>query len=370
VKQLVVVVASISQHQSPLALGNILGSSISNILGAFSLGLIFTPKTIIFDKSAKIYTAVLLGLTSFFSLFVLFFESLGRYGGGILVATFIIYTISVAFAIYKGIVSPPVDEDSDSDSDSSDSDSDSDSDEESSIPLKRQKPSRLSPHSHNRSHSSSTTTLHEGENATASTNPESGALLAKEMFEDDESPNPSKPHFDHVPLSGIATHTSPLKTTTVKKAPHSTYYHLAHLFLGLLALSLSGFLLSHSVSTLAEQFSLSSTILGTTLLSLATTLPEKFLSILSSRRGEHSIFIANTAGSNIFLVTLCAGVLFLSGDLVELAGAATLFEVACMWGSSLVLFGIVMIGGSRWMGWALLAGYFAFIIMEFTVDRR
>src|SRR6187402_3561402 len=93
--QLVVVVAAISQHQSPLALGNILGSSISNILGAFSLGLIFSPSSITFDRSAKIYTGVLLGLTTFFTLFILFFESLGRIGGGLLIVTFIVYVASI-----------------------------------------------------------------------------------------------------------------------------------------------------------------------------------------------------------------------------------------------------------------------------------
>lgn len=364
-------------------MGNILGSSISNILGAFSLGLIFSPSSITFDKSAKIYTGVLLGLTTFFMLFILFLEPLGRFGGGLLVLTFVAYFISIAWAIYKGIVEPPEpesDSDSDSDSDSSDSDSDLDSDEELSIPLKRNL-SNLKPQSHSRSHSSSTTTLihdsttppnHEAnERVTTSLESESLTKISTHIV----STLPTAPSkaslpddmFDEVALNNIQTMTS---RTDPSYKKHSTPYHLAHLTLGFLALSLSGYILSHTVSSLSTSFSLSSTILGTTLLSLATTLPEKLVSIISSRRGENSIMIANTAGSNIFLVTLCAGVLFLTGNLEALKGSVSLFEVGCMWGSSLVLFGIVMAGGKRWMGYILFAAYLSFIVLEFTADRR
>ncbi|KAG4425205.1 hypothetical protein IFR04_001572 [Cadophora malorum] len=356
-EELVVVVAAISQKQSPLALGNILGSSISNILGAFSLGLIFSPSAITFDRSAKIYTGVLLGLTTFFTIFILFFESLGRIGGGLLLVTFVLYIASIAWAIYKGIVSPPVDSDSDSDSDSSDdSDSDSDdADEKDSVPLK-EKPAHRHTHLHVRSNSnsSSTTTLHDLESGQHTGVPPSPANLQ------DHHEGLHKDIFDDINLS-------PLQT--IKRGGHSTLYHLTHLTLGFLALSLSGYILSHSITTLSAEFSLSSTLLGITLLSFATTLPEKVVSIFSAKRGESGIVVANTAGSNIFLVTLCAGVLYLTGDIASLKGSVTLFEIGCMWTSSVVLFGIVMFGGRRWMGWALFVAYIGFIICEFTMDR-
>jgi Ca2+/Na+ antiporter len=110
------VVATIGQHRSPLV-GNILGSSISNILGAFSLGLILSPVDVVFDRSSKIYTGLLLALTSTFVVFLVLFRSFGRIGGGILVAAFVIYVISIGYCIYKGMVSPPEDDDDDDDSD-------------------------------------------------------------------------------------------------------------------------------------------------------------------------------------------------------------------------------------------------------------
>jgi len=321
------------------------------------LGLIFSQSAITFDRSAKIYTGVLLGLTTFFTIFILFFESLGRIGGGLLLVTFVLYIASIAWAIYKGIVSPPVDSDSDSDSDSSDySDSDSDdADEKDSVPLK-EKPAHRHTHLHVRSssNSSSTTTLHDLESGQHTGVPPSPANLQ------DHHEGLHKDIFDDINLS-------PLQT--IKRGGHSTLYHLTHLTLGFLALSLSGYILSHSITTLSAEFSLSSTLLGITLLSFATTLPEKVVSIFSAKRGESGIVVANTAGSNIFLVTLCAGVLYLTGDIASLKGSVTLFEIGCMWTSSVVLFGIVMFGGRRWMGWALFAAYIGFIICEFTMDR-
>ena len=368
---MVVVVVALSQHQSPLAVGNIIGSSISNILGAFSLGLIFSPDAIAFDRSSKIYTAVLLALTTYFVIFLSFFQGLGRFGGLLLVVTFVVYVVSIAWAIYKGIVVAPEDSDSDSDSDSDASDSDSDSsDSEDGKTTKdveklRHHP-KASPSHHLRSLSSSSTTLREAspsqdpsleKEPTAAEEAKAGPLLTRELF-------------DEVDL----TYSSPLKTMTAcspgRKAPHSTLYHLAHLTFGFLALSLSGYVLSHSVSTLAESFALSGTVLGATFLSFATTLPEKLVSVMSGSREQHGVMVANTAGSNIFLLTLCAGVLFLFGDLEVLKGSVSLFEVGAMWASSVILFGIVMGGGRRWMGWVMLAGYVAFIVMEFTADRR
>jgi Ca2+/Na+ antiporter len=325
---LVVVIAAISQQQSSLAIGNILGSSISNILGAFSLGLIFSPSAITFDRSSKIYTAVLLALTSLFAVFIVFFESLGRIGGAVLVATFAAYVASIGWAIYKGIVAPPED-DSDSDSES-DSDSDLDSDDE---------PSNEDDVEKSRSRSSSTTTLTES------------LPLAKEMFEDVDLQIPSPNNISQ------------------RKAPHSTLYHIVQLIIGFLALTLSGYVLSHSISTIADAFSLSGTVLGITFLSFATTLPEKLVSIFSGARKQGGIIVANTAGSNIFLVTLCAGVLFLTGDLEMLKGSVDHFDVFSMWVSSLLLFIIVMTAGRRWIGWALFALYIVFIVLEFTAPR-
>jgi Ca2+/Na+ antiporter len=112
-----------------------------------------------------------------------------------------------------------------------------------------------------------------------------------------------------------------------QRTARSTQYHLSKLVFGLLALSLSGYTLSHSMSTIATRFELNSTVIGTTVLSIATTLPEKVIAILSGRKRQGEIIVANTVGSNLFLLTLCTGVLYLAGDTTTLKEDLSTFEL-------------------------------------------
>ncbi|ESZ96966.1 transporter smf2 [Sclerotinia borealis F-4128] len=290
-EELVVVVAAISQHQSSLAIGNIIGSYISNILGAFSLGLIFYPSSIKFDKSSKIYTTILLIITTLLSIFILFFESLGRIVGATLIAVFGTYVASIAYAIYQGIMEAPEnDSDSDSDTSSDERDFDETSLEKSRSPI----------------HSSNTRLQ-----TMSRSNDDYENLPPRESFEEQNEGTSLKDNFK-----------------IQRKTARSIINHIVHLTLGLLALSLSGYILSHSLSSLATTLSLSTTVLGTTILSIATTLPEKLIAILSGKKRQGGIIIANTTGSNIFLLTLCAGVLFLAGDLKALRDSVGISEVA------------------------------------------
>ncbi|PQE23031.1 sodium calcium transporter protein [Rutstroemia sp. NJR-2017a WRK4] len=254
-------------EESSLAIGNIVGSSISNILGAFSLDLIFSPGDIAFDRSSKIYTTILLVLTTFYAAVLSTFGSFGRVGGGILVVAFAVYVVSIAYAIYKGIVAAPED-DSDSDSDT---DSSSDYGESNGRQLVSRSPSastRL------RTLRASDDTFYDN--------------LATRQSPDVENGREANPRR--------------------QRPARSTQYHLSKLIFGLRALSLSGYILSHSMSAIATTFALNSTVIGTTILSIATTLPEKVIAILSGRKRQGEIIVANTVGSNLFLLTLCTGV--------------------------------------------------------------
>jgi len=68
-EELALVIACMLQNRPSPAIGNIVGSGISNILGAFSLGLIFRiqEELIACDASAKTYTLILLLLTLIFA---------------------------------------------------------------------------------------------------------------------------------------------------------------------------------------------------------------------------------------------------------------------------------------------------------------
>ncbi|EAU29953.1 predicted protein [Aspergillus terreus NIH2624] len=301
-EELAVVIAAVLQKRGSLALGNVMGSTISNILGAFSLGLLVHPGRMQFDRSARSYTAILLGLTTM-SAGLTWGGKLNRVTGGILVATFAIYLFSIGFAIYRGVVDAPELSDSDNDSDS---DSDSDDVE-----------SRIHPS-------------------------ETSRLLGDQL--------PSPVEGRHAP---------------------SLAYHLVHLVIGLVALSLSGYILAQSASAIADSLHLSGTVVGFTILSIATTIPEKLIAIMSGVRGHSGIVVANTAGSNIFLLTLCVGVVALSGEVSgNMSDYMTLFELISVWVSAALLAAVVFLDLGRWMGAVLLIAYAAFLVCEFTVYRR
>ena len=260
----------------------------------------------------------------------------GSPGGALLVLLFIIYISSVPWAIYKGILMAP---DSDRVSEDSESTSPRSSyDDEASRP--RSNISNLEP----------------------------------------EYPKP--PQFsasdlngrgkEYVPLAPETFHKNPqdAKSGFLRKVLHSTLYHPPNLSLGFLALSLSGYIISHSITTLGTTFSLSSTVLGMTILSFATTLPEKVVALVPGSRQQGGIMIANTVGSNILLFILCAGILFLAGDLEALMRSVTMFEVIAIWLALLALLGIVMVEGRKWMSWLLFGFYTAFIFLDFVVDRK
>ncbi|KAK3898039.1 hypothetical protein C8A05DRAFT_38386 [Staphylotrichum tortipilum] len=119
-EELAVVIACLTTNRTSLALGNIIGSSISNILGAFSLGLLFSSRDapLEFDRSSRIYSLVLLALTTAVIPLVYFpSATLWRVCGPVLIVVFVGYVASVAVAVGRGVLDAPEGSDSESESD-------------------------------------------------------------------------------------------------------------------------------------------------------------------------------------------------------------------------------------------------------------
>ncbi|OJJ71704.1 hypothetical protein ASPBRDRAFT_43084 [Aspergillus brasiliensis CBS 101740] len=308
-EELAVVVAALLQRRSPLALGNVMGSTISNILGAFSLGLLCQPEGMEFDRSAKMYSALLLFVTTLF-VALAYFHQLNRISGGILIAIFVLYLASIGYAIYRGITEAPQ---------LSDSESDSDSDDE----IANSRPERS-----------------RGRDLPSAS--ERSPLLDSADTPENDDKRPLRP----------------------------LYYHICQLVYGLLALSLSGYILAHSAGSIADTLHLSGTVFGLTVVAFATTLPEKLIAVLSGSRGQGGIVVATTAGSNIFLLTLCVGVVAVAGIPVDQSDTIILFDLVTVWLSSLFFSAVVFLGLGRAAGFVLLVAYVVFLVLEFTVYKR
>ena len=166
---------------------------------------------------------------------------------------------------------------------------------------------------------------------------------------------------------------APVATPAVsRRKRHNLQYHVGFLFLGFLSICLAGYVLSHAATTITDEFGISDVLFGVIILALATTLPEKFIAVLSGHRGHVGILVANTVGSNIFLLLLCMGIIMVQTEGNFDAGAIEIAELCVMWGSMLAFTATVWFGGrwSRWIGGVMLACYIAFIVLEFTVIHK
>ena len=325
--QLVIVIASIARNRSSLALGNIIGSTISNILGAFSLGLLFhsTKEAADFDRSSKIYSLLFLLLSAFVTALILLgTQSTWSIFGGTLLALFVIYVASVAWAISRGAITVPELSDSDSDDDSS----------------------------------SPEIASERGESSHAIDNG-----IRTHTSENVE--NPSLPLLTDSPLEELSG------STRVPCRSHSLIYHIGFLLLGFLSICLSGYLLSHASTTISDEIGMSDMLFGVVILSIATTLPEKFIAVLSGSRGHTGILVANTVGSNIFLLALCMGIVWVATAGEFDAGSVNAAEVGVLMGSALALTATVWFGAKwiRWIGGSMLVAYVVFLVLEFTLIR-
>lgn len=153
--------------------------------------------------------------------------------------------------------------------------------------------------------------------------------------------------------------------TMRNRRPKKWRKHATQVVLGLFMMVVSGYVLAQSASKIGNSMGLSSTVTGATIVSVATTLPEKMLAVLAGARHQPGILVANTVGSNIFVITLCGGVLLI-GSGTTLQDAFSLAEVLGMGFAAIALLLVVLAGGRRWMGLLLMLGYLVFLGTEFV----
>ncbi|KUJ08134.1 uncharacterized protein LY89DRAFT_711879 [Mollisia scopiformis] len=323
-EELAIVIAAIYQHQPSLALGNVVGSCIANVLGAFGFGLLvhdFLPR---FDRNSKVYAGALLIVSSVY-LYLALTGHLDLTGGIFFLVMFAVYLVSICSAIYDNILSPPPG------------------------------PTVNFP---------TPDTMEESSPRSEDTLDEFHRELHISIFPtilqchpDESTPLVRHPDSSTISLEQVGS------TTTL----NGILYHAIRMFIGLLALTISAYLLVHASSSLASALYLPPTTFGISLLSFFTTIPEKIPVAYATWRGHSRVMVASTAGANIFLLSLCSGLIFVSGNgHEELAKDITAFEVWVVWICSLLLMLIVFVRGRKWMGGILLGFYTAFIAGEIT----
>ena len=264
------------------------------------------------------YSLCLLTITTFIAPIIYFSQRIvWLVCGSILIAFFAIYLISIGWAISRGSLTAP----EGSDSDSSDDESDPSSIEST--------PSVRSP------------------------------LLSRQGGHETEN----RVEGDQLPEIPRVTN------VRSRRRRRSLGYHIGFLALGFLAICLSGYVLSHAAINVTDAIGMSDGLFGIVVLAIATTLPEKFVAVLSGNRGHVGILVANTVGSNVFLLSLCLGIVMVDTAGSFDGGNISVPELCVLWGSTLALTMTVWYGErfGRWIGGIMLLGYIVFIILEFIV---
>jgi cation:H+ antiporter len=108
-EELIVVVLALAGGHPALAVGNVIGSCLANLIGALPLGLL-GKRPLVLDRSARVYGLVMLGVTVLACLFA-FGGRITQPEGSVLVALFVLYVASVLVVIHRGWLRPPDDDD-------------------------------------------------------------------------------------------------------------------------------------------------------------------------------------------------------------------------------------------------------------------
>ena len=145
-------------------------------------------------------------------------------------------------------------------------------------------------------------------------------------------------------------------------------YDIGLLILGLIFLILGGDLLVRSAVSLAEKFGVSSFLIGVTVVSFGTSVPELMVSIQAAMDQEADIAIGNVLGSNIANIALVLGI---SVVIRPLSITTNTYKLSwwVMFISSL-LFILFLLDNiiTKMEGLLLIAGLFCFII--FSIKRN
>ncbi|MEQ8478670.1 calcium/sodium antiporter [Fulvivirga sp.] len=148
----------------------------------------------------------------------------------------------------------------------------------------------------------------------------------------------------------------PEPSMTIKKAS-------LFILLGLIGLYFGGEWVVNGAVDIANQFGLSETFIGLTVVAIGTSLPELFTSAVAAYKNNTDIAVGNVVGSNIFNLLWILGVSALIRPL-PFDVASNTDIVMIVLASALLLFAVAVGKGARivrWEGMLFVAVYIAYI---------
>lgn len=150
--------------------------------------------------------------------------------------------------------------------------------------------------------------------------------------------------------------------------PYSMGKSILFILLGLTGLIIGGRLLVNGAVSIAQSLGISERIIGLTIVSIGTSLPELATSVIAARKGNADIAIGNVVGSNIFNTFLILGVSATIHPVEVPAGSWTDLIVNILSAGLLFLFIFTGKGRkiNRWEGIIFMLLYAAYLVLLLT----
>lgn len=149
---------------------------------------------------------------------------------------------------------------------------------------------------------------------------------------------------------------------SIQKPSNAWWLDLVYLFGGLALLVFGSRWLVEGATTIAKTFGVSDAIIGLTIVSAGTSLPELSASLIAAFRKQPDIAIGNIIGSNIFN---CLAIVGIAGLVKPIAGAGISFvDLGVMLVFSMMLLPLMWSGFiiRRWEGGLLVVGYLGYLV--------
>ncbi|WP_299488272.1 calcium/sodium antiporter [Acaryochloris sp. IP29b_bin.137] len=165
-------------------------------------------------------------------------------------------------------------------------------------------------------------------------------------------------HNEEVQAEYASEYGKPLKLSGPSLAANLGYIVVG----AILLVSGSHWLVNGSVS-IAQKLGISELVIGLTIISIGTSLPELATSIVASFRGERDIAVGNVIGSNIFNILTALGLAsMLAPEGITVTNAARSFDIPIMIAAAVACLPIFATGNviTRWEGILFLIYYMAY----------
>ena len=145
------------------------------------------------------------------------------------------------------------------------------------------------------------------------------------------------------------------------------YWMIFYLVIGILSLKFGADFLIEGAVELAESWGVSERVIGITVVSVGTSLPELAASMMASFKGEQELSLGNLIGSNIFNILAVLGITGLFVDLPVKSDQLLTFDIPFLLVTSLILYPFMRYTSrglvNRWEGIVMFGIYALYIFL-------